>query len=568
MNSTRVPQGQPHAASAARPGDGAAEGRHRQRAWRPWLDAACLLGLAAFAAAGAVRYVSYSAPPLEDAAMLMRYADNLAHGHGIVWNVGEKPVDGATDFLSMVLIALLRRTGLGLVTATRALVLTAHIATVFVVFVGVRRLRGSSPFVAAFSGAYLAIGPGLAYVSTCFATPVFAFFASVAWFLAYELVDRPVRRSAVVLFAVVCLLMGLVRPEGVFLALLMLAAVVSARGLRGASRVVVAFVLVFAVVGGAYFAWRWHYFGYPLPNPFYKKGGGHFYGLSVCAAGGRVATFLLPFWPPLLLGLRSRESMRRTLFAAIPVVGFTLLWVLLSDEMNFMGRFQYAVVPLCLISWPRLVHGLRRDWRLPSLAELGVPGRAIVIVFALVAGGWALRYVHHRHLWRPNLRDGRYDVALMLREYRDRGYLIATTEAGLLPLYSGWRALDTWGLNDQWIAHHGLVTQEYLDHCRPEVIMAHAYFSPAAGPAPDDAWGEMTQALWDYARSRRYAIAAVYGLTPDDTHHYYVRPDFKDSEKIVRQIREMDYRWFMNGKPCVDFASRDAAPGQPEEARP
>ena len=31
--------------------------------------------------------------------MLLRYAEHLAAGHGIVWNLGDPPVDGATDFL-------------------------------------------------------------------------------------------------------------------------------------------------------------------------------------------------------------------------------------------------------------------------------------------------------------------------------------------------------------------------------------------------------------------------------------------------------------------------------------
>lgn len=38
-------------------------------------------------------------PPFEDASMLFRYAENLAHGYGISWNPGEAPgvSDGATD---------------------------------------------------------------------------------------------------------------------------------------------------------------------------------------------------------------------------------------------------------------------------------------------------------------------------------------------------------------------------------------------------------------------------------------------------------------------------------------
>ena len=53
----------------------------------------------------AVRYVDFSIPPFEDAAMLMRYAQHLADGHGIVWNIGGHPVDGATDFLFMAVSA-------------------------------------------------------------------------------------------------------------------------------------------------------------------------------------------------------------------------------------------------------------------------------------------------------------------------------------------------------------------------------------------------------------------------------------------------------------------------------
>ncbi len=52
-----------------------------------------------------VGMVPLAAPPAEDAAILMRYAVHLAEGHGIVWNVGEKPVDGATDFLFMLMVA-------------------------------------------------------------------------------------------------------------------------------------------------------------------------------------------------------------------------------------------------------------------------------------------------------------------------------------------------------------------------------------------------------------------------------------------------------------------------------
>ena len=61
--------------------------------------------------------------PFEDAAMLFKYAENLAHGWGIAWNAGQAPglTDGATD-LGFVL-ALAPLTLLGLSAAAAAVLL-------------------------------------------------------------------------------------------------------------------------------------------------------------------------------------------------------------------------------------------------------------------------------------------------------------------------------------------------------------------------------------------------------------------------------------------------------------
>ncbi len=47
---------------------------------------------------------------------------------------------------------------------------------------------------------------------------------------------------------------------------------------------------------------------------------------------------------------------RVVVFACIPVLGFTLMWVLLSNEMNYLLRFQYPILPIILMTWPLLLH--------------------------------------------------------------------------------------------------------------------------------------------------------------------------------------------------------------------
>jgi hypothetical protein len=55
--------------------------------------------------------------PFEDAKMLFRYVDNVVAGHGVVWNVGEALVAGATDLGFMFLLAAVRTFGVGAQTA-------------------------------------------------------------------------------------------------------------------------------------------------------------------------------------------------------------------------------------------------------------------------------------------------------------------------------------------------------------------------------------------------------------------------------------------------------------------
>jgi len=521
-------------------------------------------------------FINFNNPPYEDAAMLMRYADHLEHGYGIVWNIGEHPVDGATDFLFMVGIAGLMKVGIPLGRAVRGLGIFSVAALALLVYWVNRRLWKSHIAFAAFTALYLAVGAGLTYVAAYFGTPFFALFAALTWTVGLVLIQRPAQPLWLsLLFAFCALITGLVRPEGVILSVLMLASIAIMKGWRASIRTIVIFAAVFLILGGAYFLWRWNYFGFPLPNPFYKKGGGILHWDSLQASFGNVLSlcgiFLLSYW----IGFRSRTTARLAIAFLIPVVGFASAFILISNETNFGGRFQYALVPLVLLSWFPLVRGFDREigisLHLPLFSqEMGGDPEggqikmhvqwffitalsivAILILYSSYTQGVSIDYS----------RDGRYDMARVLQPYAGRGYTMATSEAGLLPLYSQWKAVDTWGLNDEWIAHNGGITSDYLDRYKPEVIVFHAHFSPLVPPStpdhyPDPAWFAMTMTLKNYAESHHYILAAVYGVTPYDTHYYYVRPDFADSQTIVKLVSRLHgYAWAADGgTKAVNFA--------------
>jgi arabinofuranosyltransferase len=523
----------------------AAEDRPAARIWL-W-DVLAVLVLIAIVSACAVHVLRVARYPEEDAAMLLRYAQHLSQGHGIVWNLGEKPIDGATDFLYLLAVAGGCRTGLSVEDSARAVGLAAHILTVLVIYAALRRAPGAAPILAALAAAYLAAGPGLYYVAAGFGTTLFTLAVALAWWAAVRLAAAGQRVGApTVAFGLASLLMGLARPEGVFLAVFILGAVLLARRGSEAPRIVAGFAYTFGLLGLGYFLWRWSYFGHPLPNPFYRRGGGMVHVEVLGHALRNVMRMGGPFLPLLAAGLFLRRTRGAALMAFIPVVLFTLLWVLFSDEANYFMRYRYPVLPIVLMGAVPVAQGLSEVYR---------ERRAAAALVALAA--WAIvALVRVDGVFPMEVpRMGLYDVATRLAAWRGRGYTLVTTEAGLLPLYSEWTSIDAWGLNDAWIAQHGTVTAEYLDRAHPDVIMFHAYFTPEArarqsGKGLGPQWSQMTTALERYAKEHDFRLAAVYEKSRTESHYYYVRRGLIDEAAVVAAIHLPDYEW--DARPAAD----------------
>ncbi|MFI4946475.1 MAG: hypothetical protein ACHP85_24570, partial [Burkholderiales bacterium] len=271
-------------------------------------------------------------------------------------------------------------------------------------------------------------------------------------------------------------------------------------------------------------------------------------------------------WPFLWLvptGLAIRGARKAALFVALPVVLFVTLFVLISDETNYVMRFRYPILPVLLLGCVPVAETLRARWprRLPAALAPLVP-------LALTA---ALAFAQHQgYRFVAPQRLGLYDAGLVLRDYAARGFALVTTEAGLLPLVSEWRAVDAWGLNDPYIAHHGGIDEAYLERYRPELIVFHAYFSPRVADHGERVetrslgrpWYRMVMTLKGYAEANGYVLAACFGRNEWDTHYYYVRRGFPQGREITERLRALDYYW--DGEPTLDLA----APHEPDPAGP
>jgi hypothetical protein len=517
------------------------------------LDVLALTAIFSLIVFYAIRSYDFSRPPAEDSAMLMRYAEHLANGYGVVWNPGEPPVDGATDFLFMVALAGLVKLGVSVEMAVRGLGFASHFLTVAVVYGAIRQLYGTSRWPAIISAAYLGLGSGLSYIAACFGTPFFALFGCLAWYWALRYIKDPSFHRAGFWFSFCALLAGLTRPEGVFLGLFMLAAILYGCGRKQARSALIYFLSFFAIVGGMYFFWRWKYFGFPLPNPFYKKSAEHFYPVSLIESVKNSLLLLGPFSLMFMAALRRSDLVRRMVFTLIPVIGFASLWFLVSNEMNYCMRFQYVILPIVLISWPMFLDGVRSDWGLPEIGHLSLRNRQVLILSAISIALAILFYqtkIGKRGAF--SFPDGRYDLAVQLKKYADRNYTLATTEAGLLPLYSTWRSIDLWGLNDLNIAHRGL-SESYLDRVKPELIVIHSHTAPSPDGVNFDRWQSMVEVLTCYIQRQNYQPIAIFGQSPDNTIRLYLKPGLPEVVSLVKEIQKMRFYWPDSGTPAYNF---------------
>lgn len=514
---------------------------------RPWSrgDALVLAGLGALVVGVALWVLDRSRPPAEDAAMLMRYSVNLAAGHGIVWNIGDAPVDGATDLGFMAIVAGAIRAGLSAENAARIVNFAAILGTVGGCYVFARRFHRAGVFASGAIAVFVATSPVVVYAEAGFGTPTFGVFVAFLWMATEVLRRQPESSHAAIALGAAVIVCGLIRPEGfligavAFAALLVNGGRVSVRGVAIAAAIAIGGGLVFLL-------WRWSYFGYPLPNPYYKKGSGQFHLDSLRPAVKQVAILAWPLLGVAALGLLVSDVRRRSFSLLLAIALYTSLWMLLSDETNYRGRFQYPALVILAFAVPGVVPYLIREGR-RGLDRLELRQSRRALARALITGtvllvllvGCVVTFHGWSEMTRPH-----YGVATALAKTPDRGRTVVTTEAGLIPLLSGWRSVDAWGLNDQQIAHHGVITRRRLRQIDPAVIVIHAPTSPRASTIDAGAsrflpgWTAMSDRLIRFAEANDYELAAAFG-TVEDTLAVYIRRGMDDTELLAKAIRSV-----------------------------
>ncbi len=122
----------------------------------------------------------------EDAFITFRYAKNLVNGFGLVWNIGDPPVEGYTNFLWVIFCSLGLLLNLELTTFSQLLGILSSVITLLYVYKIGKQVLGFKTKIALIPCLMLAIsGPFVTWASSGMETNLFTLF--IVCSIYYEL---------------------------------------------------------------------------------------------------------------------------------------------------------------------------------------------------------------------------------------------------------------------------------------------------------------------------------------------------------------------------------------------
>jgi len=400
----------------------------------------------------------------EDAYIIFRYAENFGHGHGLVFNPGER-VEGYTCFLWVLLLGLGVKVGLPVIETARFLGLAASAGAMVICPLLYRKLENHTLFFAILPVALLAVnGPFAAWTLSGMETPLFTFLVVAA---AYLLILEHKEPKRMPWSAVILALAVLTRPEGfaVFAGALIYRLLLARAHSTGRQTV---WLAAFVAIVGAHVAFRYAYYGFLLPNTFYAKVGGISPALWLRGAKyvHQYATtyFGLPvaLAPLLLIGLRRRSDPEMLLLL---IAGAYLAAVILEGG-DYMPAFRFMVpaVPVLSILIARTGELLVARLHLDLPARRWLRSLALAVLFAAIGSSVLLSNRYDREVEAAlRLKQERREMGEWLHANMPPDTLVAANAVGVLAYYARLPILDMYGLTDAHIAHSRPVKRMGLD---------------------------------------------------------------------------------------------------------
>ncbi len=423
----------------------------------------------------------------DDAFITFRYAENLVAGQGLVFNPGQK-VEGYSNFAWVLTSAGATALGLDPLLAARVLAMLAGALCLPVAWLLARRMMDpASPACALFAPLAVAVAPVLTrHATSGLETDLFALLLLLGVYLS----GRRAAGGGRVALLVVLLLLAVTRPEGPVLAVVILLLrffpSLSRGDLAGAAgrRRSWQDLAVFLVVFGAYYAWRWSYFGEPVTNTYHMKMTGQLTGIvdgiqyaaDFLREGGGLLLLGLALVP--LLGVKLQPAYLRAL--VILACYFAFIVVAGGDWMFHFRFFAHCLPVLAAAAAAGLGslftlagpdQGLRRRLRwvcavlflATTLATANAELKVSREIMPAVAS-------------KTYLADKYAALGRWFRQNSSPEAVVAISDVGAVGFYSGRTILDMFGLLTPHIARqpgklHHKADPRYVLAQRPDYVV-------------------------------------------------------------------------------------------------
>jgi arabinofuranosyltransferase len=466
---------------------------------------------------------------LDDAYIIYRYAKNLAHNKGLVWNVSEDPVEGYTSFLWVILNSLAIRFHLSPAIFSKIVSSLSALAIIWILVFISKNANWWLEII--FIGA-IALCPFFAFLAMQGMETIFvALLLLIAALLSIVIISRPSKKNIFYIYGIM-LLCFLTRPDTAIFSFGLLVGLIIMFLLNRDYKIIRVFLLIgiiFVIIGSIYMIWRISYFGYFFPNTFYIKVAVS--GKIIKSKGIRYVKIFIndAFLPHLFLiaFLMGRKFVKEKILKTMPIflgcTFFILYLFTIKPIQGFFGRFIFPIYPAFLLAIlyyfsslnPKLFV-IRRKWL----------ALAVVMLFSL----FTLRHIPST-LVVKKLRT-QCDRVLVGKKLAALNGTMLVSESGALPYYSDWKAVDIDGLNSEEIAHKGL-SAEILNKLSPDLIILH--YSGKYRPR---------RIIHQYMIDHGFvAVAAIY-KNFGNYHYYFVCRNSELFNEIVErltQIKDLQY---------------------------
>jgi arabinofuranosyltransferase len=489
----------------------------------------------------------------DDAFISYRYAKNLANGHSLTWNPGEAPSEGYTNLLLVLLVAPVIKMGGDPLLATRALSIAAALAMVLVFYSIARRELGAAvPVAAMLATGILTFSTTVELTMLGLETVAFTAMLLFSYYLAQRFFESD-RDGWMIASGATAFLAFLLRPEVVFLPVAIVAALVLLEwhDWRRLLRVLVLLAIGLGVPLVLFLGWKLWYFGSVVPNPALVKIPGE--GLIRPRGLASIGNYLVAHQKLLLLAgiglLFAKGRALAALISSLVIVAYLLFYMRVDTLMDMHHRFLYPITPfLLVIALPalRVFADTLLGWRQITPVRLAL-GVLLFLVLAYPNPGMALRKVASGpQEERLAAREVHQASVVLERVGRDLAtyeriteVTIGSTDAGLLPYFSGARHVDMAGLTTRAIAERKDVqaAADFFFAQRPDLVIVRARIGGGLVDYEHGVLGNYPRWAhhpgWDDYRS----VAAVHNGPRHDLH-FYIRVDAPHGPALERLLRE------------------------------